>query len=1279
MNCGFQNQDEYILNRLKNGSPIEPVPNQKTETTVERLKAFMARVTKDADRYSIAGKTVKKRLSEVINKLTPATGNAKTKAETSKFLKEMVYLILEGKDYNALNDSSSYKLKPEDLSELVKGTVSLKKSIQEKSPDAQLFVAQPFVDSAKDIGTTIDLIVLYKDNTADLYAIHPFSDKLSKKALALHEQRQLVHKDMLLNQLGILQIKQSRDILIRYKNKVKPLAFRKEGDSLSPSLALLKMNPEYIPIAYEETGNSGIDQWLKSQYNIIEQLSKKVKTAPSEARPLLYERIDKLKKQVDNFLNKQEINLINSYIFKDLSVNVDRLMNSATTSDLGEINDYILELSAYENIRIKFDDYIESLTGEAKELVDKSLSEVNTKVSILKAKLEKKRIEIAEDTLDKSKLYDEYGNRISQINETWAKKVFGRLSSFSNQVFQKFYSIVQDTFDKTRIELDEDADGMFAAHHEVMNWLKSRGEGRDDLIKYLWNPKTGNLVPRISGTAIAIIEAAKISGNPVKIQDIFEIKNEAKWKEVFTKNRLKKQADLEIEFYNADDPASTQREVEKGLKEFDRMFDLSQPAAWTNTINHSWLKLKESFVEANYSNEYNFILANAPLKNYYDSYTKLMSKYIGYIEMHGELNSNFLPNIRKDLAERLFEEKNFGGTLKEMFRDFSMREDDYGLAVYDEENHKIKEVPIYYTNSLTPTEKSLDFTKSLLQFGKMAIYHQNIKKQEAYIHALKATLADMQFEEKGGKGNTIIDFMKEKVKSTFNQDPGVLSMDKVFEVFQDAYLYGINVQDKDKELMKGVSSVKLMKKLMAISSRNTLGLNVIAGIGGGIASRASAFVNSRKNLYTTSDSETKATKAMYKDRSKALAFNRLVDPLNDDLIERWAIAGTGDRKSLHKGLRKYVNDRMLYSPFRITDSLNDQRNNISVAYNYGVDANGNLKPLKYLPKGTESLFDQFEFKEDGTVVLKNKTERESLEILKKFRRISQEAQYGFKAAFADENKALYQHFLIGQVLMQFKNFLPGMLSERFKQTQASVTTGVVDTGRYRAWYNSLGIDKEQAGKEVFKSVAKSIFPGVLDIVTFGKMYSNKKVKFTVNDIEGEQEYNIRKIDLERLAISYNRFRLEQPTLAADMNFQQFIDAHEGQMAALATELRMILIFLAGVMLLGMEDDDEEPLYKKTWATKKLYQTIQKAQSELMYFYNPVEILKLQRSPIAMARPIEQAFKSIFNGIDETRDLFEENSPQDKSDIGYHSRYFFPGFYKVSQLVEMYEQDEVVNK
>jgi hypothetical protein len=189
--------------------------------------------------------------------------------------------------------------------------------------------------------------------------------------------------------------------------------------------------------------------------------------------------------------------------------------------------------------------------------------------------------------------------------------------------------------------------------------------------------------------------------------------------------------------------------------------------------------------------------------------------------------------------------------------------------------------------------------------------------------------------------------------------------------------------------------------------------------------------------------------------------------------------------------------------------------------------------------------------------------------------------------------------LIGQVLMQFRSWMPQMMAERFGDMTYDVDLETWQYGKARLFLQHL--------------IDGRILPLVKEMV-FG---------FGNNTIEKAKE-------------KYKEFvvqLLAEGKITSEKEFMteaEFVDMYMGNIRSMIREVLLLATFMF-LLFLGAgddDDDDDDVSGFKKYAIKAL----QKYQNEFSFYYRPTEFTKMLKNPVPMIGVLEDFERFLTQGV-----------------------------------------------
>jgi hypothetical protein len=857
--------------------------------------------------------------------------------------------------------------------------------------------------------------------------------------------------------------------------------------------------------------------------------------------------------------------------------------------------------------------------------------------------------------------------------------LFKRTNEFTNPFIRTAKAKIDQAFEDIRQNTRAAVDKIASTEDAAYKFIKDSGMSHTDLINFFVNKKTDNLYSKLSSKFFEDELSARESKDVSFFTKYYNVREG--YQAWYTERLAEITKDANDKYKTARADAIVQNWIETNDLALAPDGLPVHPKAWTRNKFY-WTVKNERLFSDYMSEEYRKISTMQPLKEYFDTIVDLNNELREHVGVdYGTIPSNFLPNIKADVFEKLTR-KGWGSLSSSVDEVIGLLDADdtmYGQSTEEGD----KKVPLFFTNrfrdrdgNVLVGEKSYDFGRSMVLFANAAYKNKAMREIEATVLALRDVMnsSQVKFHEKDLKGNTITDFMGNMASKVAG---GSSDVDKVFNAFIDSYIYGITTNPNSSlnftvELgHKDFNSGKFLLGMKNYMSLKALGLGFIPGTAAYLAGRLQSNIEANKGIlynmkqwdqskkyFGTKDTAEKAHAAVYH-----------FGVYSGDVTEYESTREGTNAMGAFSGneisrVNRYINAKMLMKPFSYGDEHIDSNIAISMMQNYGIDEKGNLKRLISLPKDSKSLWERFEFKDGKTTI-----EGLGTEGLKKiniaFRNAVREAQQIVKGSMTQEDINYAQTQLGWSLLMQFKTWMPGIMKERFGDVNYNNITKSPQVGRYRALMSEATTFEENVSLPFMlaKIVGRNLQIIAADIPRFFNLGKGYKI----ND--------------KRARIAYLVAKEKNPHKVGEMTFDEFVEARQAGIRAAARETAiMILIFMSIQLMRSDFDDDDVPLYREYWAMHKFYQVLNRTYTEIASFspINPGAILefnKIARGLIPITGIISDASKAVINTGDEFQQLLFGPDPRDKSPWMYYSSKMIPGAYGMRKVVDLFKQDE----
>jgi len=213
-----------------------------------------------------------------------------------------------------------------------------------------------------------------------------------------------------------------------------------------------------------------------------------------------------------------------------------------------------------------------------------------------------------------------------------------------------------------------------------------------------------------------------------------------------------------------------------------------------------------------------------------------------------------VPSISKSDLERLIQNgvKDLVKTnLKEAVKVQSW-DTEFALGTLSEED--VKFLPIYYTQQIDSKDVTLDFAMSILVFSAMANKYEAMNNVNAEISLMKTIVGARKVPETNSKGQGVLDaFAKKLGYEEYIRQNGEAYSKKHLDAFIDMVIYG--EMQKAEEIFGGFSLTKITNSAMSYSAITTIAADLLKGVANNLQGNIQVLIEAtggqffnRKNL-----------------------------------------------------------------------------------------------------------------------------------------------------------------------------------------------------------------------------------------------------------------------------------------------------------------------------------------------------------------------------------------------------------------------------------------------
>lgn len=1144
-----------------------------------------------------------------------------------------------------------------------------------KSKPGTKFLPEVKIYSRKrNLPGTIDLLIMEPDGTTHIYdwkSQQIEKDQTDLKWFKPEAYRIQLgeYKKILMEQYGIFKFGKIRAIPIRtmfkfanVNGQLKPIAL--QDVEIEYNINNIPKDKDYLlPVVMldESTGNKKLDSLLAKLDAVYEKISQgEVKQAE---KPFKAEELNLLKKAIrDLHVRKDMSTFIQNGLF-EIKKYQDKIKNN--TFNINDAKEAVLILNVYAEGSIFLEellidvknqiktetnpDVIEYLKNLQEDYAKMSLNAKALLVDILGIKGEKEPSGII------AKLGNEFANQEGittllnpETQMDWLGSNFRSLTTLPTAALQLFSKILRRAQGVRNVKIKELNDKLQNLRKNLEEWGKSKGLTGENIFNPILDIDekgnwTGNFVKIYSE------EYFKLREQALKNDDINWIKQNTDFDKVQYEKDLKTLQDNLEERYPGKDESSVKRK-QAILDNWILRHSENSRSAYLNKKNF-YIKPKDKW----HSEKYKFIFkkdssgkyVNQPLVDTYNLFQELI-KTSSEIGMLDKYSSRFIPSIYRNKVIDVI-----GSSFKNVYDiqgafDSLTVDADGGFGNIDPLTGVLKkQLPVYFKRDLGVKKEdgTIDYSsKSKDLFSVFSIWGQQMYNYEAMDSIRDKSDVLLTIEQNKGRLETNMFNMVKKEKSIIAENS---KNAEVLEDFINYYIYGqskganvdkaVKIGDKSYSLKKGA------QKILKLSTFKALALNPLSGTATFVGGVGNAMFQASKRLIFTEKDWLLGTKDFTSNNEvtmKGIDFFDLglderqkqdVRDLStkwktrnfkwDHLMfiqhygDKWAtypVAATLLRTYMFDGqnivsIREYVKKQNNYDNFyNLSES---ERKRVQKKIDREIEELQNTKSLKAVGKV-----------ENGKFVIPGLDRKSDAAI--NFKAVVQKTLKGIIGNATKDDMNRIRMGLLGQVLMQFRSWMPQMMTERFGDMTYDVDLETWQYGKTRLFISHL--------------IDGRILPLMKEMI----------LGFGNNTIQkAKEKYQEFVLDLiERGKIS---------TAEEFMTEAEFIDMYIGNLRSAHRELALLATFLY-LLAWGLgDDDDDEDI---TGFRKVLKKYLEKYKNEFSFYYSPTEFTKMLKNPVPMIgfmedfeRFLTQGVGQVYNFTTGDEEGMKENKP---------AKYFF---------------------
>ena len=1163
------------------------------------------------------------------------------------------------------------------------------------SSQAMIFTEQFIGEFIEDFGGTADLLVMYSDGSMDIFdwkTKMPVDSKVQFDQVK--QQYNLIDKNWLPLQFETVlerQVSQIKSVLssrfkvpkfrrtrgiplhIRYsKREVPGETYQTEIQREIKHITVgTKQDPllQQIPIR-ETMGHRELDRTITYLENEIHNLSVDYYTKKLSAgeRAKIGSRLAKKRESKNQLILDKDIsNLMDD--FKSLVgmytneagelLDIDN-KDSPTYLDSRKLDDLIERMESYKTILETTSDFHAEVLMEGDNIGDRkdTVRELTTKTTEMLNNLRSKRFDrtISQDDIPALANMDPVG-------------IFDSLFQGGKEFRQKALQVLHDKIDrsdaKRMLRVQELETEVYNHMEKIQNkWGKRNNKSLQQGYNMLLGEQ--DLIRRFNTEFSQKIKTATNKRNKTELLKLFELK-EGAWKLYEDRKADAKANNL------------TKKELENWEKSNhpdNALFNIKTRRAYYQLRPEIFTK--DEFL----TDQYKELLKpeNKEILDFYEFWETKMEEFRDLLELQHfeDLPNNFLPWVRaqvQDLVATGMMTKQQAKNLVHSWDKVTADDTEYGRdPTGDEIRGKVdimtgvekRRLPQFYLNPLKNNKgridsglKLRDLASNLIQFGNMAYnYHFLVSEVEPHIEALQDAVARYGEKYKDSKGREKRDVTGKPAKIAHS----LTDIQKIFDREVKYHIYHKRILDENQKWSKRLLNMRSFHMDYQLGGAWVTWLGNSAQVFGNLFFETETAYHFDKNDFW------EATKAAMRGDELYKKIIYFMEP-HSDLIRLKSKNIKASR------LQRFYDSDTKHWGFRMVEHGAENLVTYAMMRSHGLDQNGNIVRLKdaSTPKGTKSLLDGAKIVDGELIIegLKDGTKMEdvNLEAWKDLRRRARGVARNVKGGTDSENQYGAQMWVASKMFMQYKGWLPGMVSQRLSGLRYSNSTKSVHMGWWRALW---GLELQPKEEGLINYVATQLIPtlGQLSLAVattpLGAISGGKlKYQFKTNEHRARRMFE-----------EFKRKNIEDPDIQK-MNFEDFQQYMRGRIQAAASEAFAMISLLLAVKALRRDwDDDGTPSWQASMLSRTYFRFLNRARRELSFLVSVSDWERsLLQSPFPATGVITDARRVLENMSHEAGDYVWDRDEAEKKGSGKfrYAPQMFP-WYKGIRSIDILDEE-----
>jgi len=1028
----------------------------------------------------------------------------------------------------------------------------------------------------------------------------------------------------------------------------------------------------HIPVAHELTDLNEVNIKLQSMYDRLIELKSKQQNAK------ILKETEMINKAISAILlNTDLTNLLESIESSIKLINKGLAITDPEHADFIEYDDLFHHLQVMLLFKDLESTTLKNLLKLAKtdpkkaEVAKKNLDAMSTMVNLVITSLTDKLKSIAQQESG-------YSLMAAAPSPGFLDK-FIPMDEIDNPIFKEVKDLMNMANSNWRKKLEETSQKWETLDTALMEWARTNGKSPNDAYNMFIKDdgKKLRLIQMYSPDFWKEIEARtgteeenkdEILKNILWMKENFQIKEGVR--EEYDENKKHAVARLKLRF--SDNEEAYKASVTNWVKKNNVW---GENSAWVSDRYWQYLELKPEKAKEKWSSEYATFnqVGNEALLNYYTGWRTQIKEFNKLLD-NVHLSPDMIGSVRSGIVEN-FINGNRGldpimEILYEQFEVMSEEDDTSG-------GNPTKKVPLPFVNPLRNKQGEYDssltsrnLTRSMYLLAG-SIYNYSEKSEiESRVLFLRHALTTPELA-----GRERVKDRKSGQINTVDISPDTISL---FDALMNHGMYGHSYSEKDFEVF-GHSGQKMISALRKYYTFSKLSFPIRIAIPTAIAAGIFTRVSGMGGVQYNNDHLYEAEKLWANDHERYMAIAEFFQVYAEGNNSLKARRMYGNKASV------ILDSSNLMEPLGMADRMIHRKIAVAMAYNHGLDKDGNIKRMSQLPEGSKNLIDSLEVK-DGKVASEI-----SNVAFNDFRHRSKKMAKDIVGESNEENPIAVNTTVAGRLLMVFKSWLPGATSVRWGARRYDTILDEVREGRFMGMIRSMGLKgsldaMEEKNWWEFTTLSLKMIGSAMTHFTMLQNYRISKASMDKLEAKGKLTPE-RKADFERrraaVEAEYNDFingHYDKDRIKEKINVEDYITMRENSHRRTMAEARTNLVLVLLAMLFGMKGDDDKRLYTKNYATRRLMDIFSKIILETTFFMNPLEAAKLNRSAIPLIGLVTDAQKlvlSVLEASGETMGVLKED-PKNDDEAFYRAATFVPGGTQLRKVFEIAPQDKKVN-